>query len=77
MTANKSRLTLVILFVAAVATILLWSSYRQQQSEIQQTIDRADADVAAAKAAAERAGDSAAQAVDAAKSAWKGLPGSS
>jgi hypothetical protein len=77
MMANKSRLTLIILVIAAIATMLLWSSYRQQQAEIQKTIDRADADVAAAKAAAERAGDSAAQAVDAAKSAWKGLPGSS
>jgi hypothetical protein len=75
MMANRSRLTLAILVVAAVATILLWSSYRQQQAEIQQTIDRADRDVAAAKAAAADAADSASRAKDSAQDARNKLPG--
>jgi hypothetical protein len=75
MMANRSRLTLAILVVAAVATILLWSSYRQQQAEIQQTIDRADRDVAAAKAAAAEAAGSASRAKDSAQDSRNKLPG--
>jgi len=75
MTARRWTLTFAALLLGLMA---LWSiDAARQRANIQQTIERADSDVAAAKAAAERARDSAAQAIDAAKAAWNGLPGSS
>jgi len=65
------------ILIAATTLIFLWSGERARQADIQGVLDRMDADVAAARAAAVRAGGSAAQAAEAARAARNAVPGSS
>ena len=74
---KHSRLAVVALLIAIIGALLFLGQARVHSETMQQTLDRMDRDVAAAKAAAGRAEVSADEAKDAARRAWNGLPGSS
>jgi hypothetical protein len=73
-----SRFNVTIALLFGVMVVLLFLSHDSaHRLRIQQTLNQADRDVAAANAAADRAGRSAAEAIEAAKAARDTIPGSS
>jgi type II secretory pathway component PulM len=77
MTANRLRLALTLLFVMAMAALLVWSPGDADRAAAQRRLDAMESDVAAAKDAAARAANSAAEAKAAAQAAQNAVPGSS
>jgi hypothetical protein len=76
---SPSRLKLIVagIVVVAMVALMLWFPSHRHHVQVQQMIEKADSDVAAAKAAADSAAASAAKAKGAAQDLENRLPGSS
>ena len=77
MSANHLKLIAAAAIIVLMAALMLWFPSHAHQAAVQRIIDRADRDVAAAKAAADDAAASAAKAKGAAQELQNRLPGSS
>jgi type II secretory pathway component PulM len=77
MSPNRLKLILAGVVIVAMVALMLWFPAHQHHAQVQQIIEKADADVAAAKAAADSAATSAVKAKDSARDAQNKLPGSS
>jgi hypothetical protein len=77
MNVNKAKLVAAGIFILVMIALMLWFPSHARQVAIRQTVEKADHDVAAAKAAADSAAQSAAKANDAARDLQNRLPGSS
>lgn len=77
MSVNRLKLIGAAIVILVMVILMLWFPSHAHQVAVQQIIDRADRDVAAAKAAADSAAASAAKAKDAAQDLQNRLPGSS
>jgi type II secretory pathway component PulM len=77
MKPNRLKLILAGIVIVAMVALMLWFPAHQHHAQVQQMIEKADTDVAAAKAAADDAAASATKAKDSARDAENRLPGSS
>ena len=77
MSASQRACVLAAMAMILLAGGIVWENTRLRQNSVQQTLERMNREVDAAKAAASSAAVSAAQAKDAARRAWKGVPGGS
>jgi len=77
MSPNRLKLVLAGIVIVVMVALMLWFPSHRHHVQVQQIIEKADADVAAAKAAADSAAASASRAKDAARDAQNKLPGSS
>jgi type II secretory pathway component PulM len=77
MTVNRLRLILAGVVIVVMVALMLWFPSHAHHAAVQQMLDQADRDVAAAKAAADSAAGSAAKAKGAAQDLQNRLPGSS
>jgi hypothetical protein len=77
MSASRLKLILAGIVIVVMVALMLWFPSHAHHVAVQQMLDQADRDVAAAKAAADSAAGSAAKAKDAAQELQNRLPGSS
>ena len=77
MSANRAKLIGVAVLIVVMVALLLWFPSHARHVAVQQIIDQADRDTAAAKAAADSAAESAARAKASAQDAQNRVPGSS
>ncbi len=77
MSVNRAKLIGVAILIVVMAALMLWFPSHAHRAAVQQIIDQADRDTAAAKAAADSAAESAARAKASAQDAQNRVPGSS
>lgn len=77
MTVNRLKLIVAGIVIVVMVALMLWFPSHRHHVQVQQMIEKADSDVAAAKAAADSAVGSAAKAKGAAQDLQNRLPGSS
>jgi hypothetical protein len=77
MSASRLKLVLTGIIIVVMVALMLWFPSHAHHVAVQQMLDQADRDVAAAEAAADSAAGSAAKAKGAAEDLQNRLPGSS
>ena len=77
MSPNQLKLIGALILILVMVALKLWFPSHAHQADVQRILDQADRDVAAAKAAADRAAGSATRARDTEQDLRNRLPGSS
>jgi hypothetical protein len=77
MSASRLKLIVAAIVIVVMAALMLWFPGHAHHVAVQQILDQADRDAAAARAAADSAAGSAAKAKGAAQDLRNRLPGSS